>query len=294
MIHKLQPKRHSPVAIEGRRSIPAAVARELRQEAGFGCCKCGLPILQYHHIIPWSEEEHFRPEDMMVLCPLHHDQATKGAMPEGEQRELKARPLNIVKGRAKGLIEIKQDYCAAEFGSITVVGEGSFIKINGEDILSLDMGVNNLELSLRLYAQDDALLVCIERNEWVSGDPNPWDIEADWQTLTLREKTRKISISVDAKKIPLQLRGEFWRFGKRVSIGKDAVMIHGSSVIGLQHLALVGGGVDLNVDRVTIASGGSIVSRHPPRERLWKARDEWRKIKAQRMAGTEPRGPAGT
>jgi hypothetical protein len=29
--------------------------------------------------VEWAEEEHFRPEDMMVLCPLHHDQATKGA-----------------------------------------------------------------------------------------------------------------------------------------------------------------------------------------------------------------------
>jgi hypothetical protein len=142
------------MTIEPRKKIPAAVARELRQEAGFGCCKCGVPILQYHHIIPWSEEEHFRAGDMMVLYPLHHDQATKGAMPEAEQRELKAKPFNIVRRRAQGQLEIKQDYCAADLGTITVVGEGSFIKINGEDILSLDMGEKNLELSLRLYAED--------------------------------------------------------------------------------------------------------------------------------------------
>lgn len=220
----------------------------------------------------------------MVLCPLHHDQATKGAMPEAEQRELKAKPLNIVKGRAQGQLEIKQDYCAADFGTITVVGEGPFIKINGEDILSLDMGEKNLELSLRLYAEDDTLLASIERNEWISGDPTPWDIEADWQTLTLREKARKISISIDAKKIPLQLRGEFWRSGKRVSIGKDAVMIRGNAVLGLQNLALVGGGIQLNTDNETIAAGGAIVSWHPPRERLWRARDVWRRLKAQRMA----------
>jgi hypothetical protein len=36
-----------------------------------------------------SEDQHFRPEDMMVLCPTHHNQATKGAMPVGEQREFK-------------------------------------------------------------------------------------------------------------------------------------------------------------------------------------------------------------
>jgi hypothetical protein len=45
-----------------RPKIPAAVARQLRQEAGFGRCCCGVPILQYHHIIPWAAEAHFRPE----------------------------------------------------------------------------------------------------------------------------------------------------------------------------------------------------------------------------------------
>src|SRR5450755_2216738 len=86
------------MTVEPRKSLPAAVARQLRQEAGFGCCKCGTPILQYHHIVEWAEEEHFRPEDMMVLCPLHHDQATKGAMPAIEQRQMKSAPHNIQRG----------------------------------------------------------------------------------------------------------------------------------------------------------------------------------------------------
>jgi hypothetical protein len=123
-----------------RSSIPLAVARQLRQEAGFGCCKCGVPILQYHHIVSWKDEQHYRPEDMMVLCPLHHDQATKGAMPVDEQRELKSSPHNIKAGRARGLLEIKQAYCAADLGTITVVGEGPFNTVNGEDLLSLNIG----------------------------------------------------------------------------------------------------------------------------------------------------------
>jgi hypothetical protein len=161
------------------RNVPAAVARQLRQEAGFGCCACGSPILQYHHIIEWADDHHFRAEDMMVLCPLHHDQATKGAMPEAEQRRLKAGPVNIRAGRAKGLLAVRQDYCAASFGPVIVLGEGTFLEIDGENILGFHMGEGNLEVSLRLFSPGDELLLEIDRNEWISGDPLPWDIEAD-------------------------------------------------------------------------------------------------------------------
>ena|ERR1019366_8223156 len=137
------------------RNVPAAVARELRREAGFGCCVCGIPILQYHHIVEWAEDQHFRPEDMMVLCPLHHDQMTKRAMPEAEQRKLKANPHNIQRGLAKGLLTVRQDYCAANFGSVTVVGEGPFLRIDGENILSFYLGDGNLEISLRLFGKND-------------------------------------------------------------------------------------------------------------------------------------------
>jgi hypothetical protein len=184
----------------------------------------------------------------MVLCPLHHDQATKGAMPEVEQKELQANPLNIVRGRARGPLEVKQDYCAADFGTLTVVGEGPFIRIDGEDILSLDMGPKNLELSLRLYGEDGTLLIRIERNEWRSGDPIPWDIEADWQTLLLRQKARKISIALDAKKIPMQILGEFWHSKRKVTIDRERILVHGNVCFGLANLALVGGGLDISTE----------------------------------------------
>ena len=187
------------------RRPPAAVARDLRREAGFGCCVCGTPIIQYHHIIEWSVDQHFRTEDMMVLCPLHHDKASKGAMPEAEQRRWKAKPWNVTKGRVKGLLAVHQEYCAANFGTITWVGEGTCLRIDGQDILGFTLGEGNLEISLRLFNQAEELLLEIDRNEWISGDPLPWDIEADWQRITLRQKARDIAISIDAREVPLSI-----------------------------------------------------------------------------------------
>jgi hypothetical protein len=223
------------------RNVPERIARQLRQEAGFGCCVCGMPIIQYHHIVEWAVEKHFRTIDMMVLCPTHHDQATKGAMPEAEQRHYKSNPENIRRGFAKGPLEVRQDYCAAEIGSVTVVGEGTFLRIAGEDIFGMHMGTGNLEISLRLYNERDELLMEIDRNEWISGDPLPWDIEADWQFLVLRERARQISVSLNAKTIPLEFRAELWRGGTRAVFDKSGISLTSKtrSGLGIQILLLL-------------------------------------------------------
>jgi len=223
-----------------RPSVPDPIARTLRREAGFGCCERGNPILQYHHIVPWSQEQHFRAEDVMVLCPLHHDKATKGAMDVEEQRRLKSSPHNIRRGLAKGLMEVKQDYCAANLGSLLMVGDGTALRIGDRDMLGLYLGDGNLEVSLRLYGQADELLLHIERNVWITGDGLPWDLEADWQKLTLRERARHINISIDARPRPLVVTGRFYAYGQEVSINQNGIWLERTSS-GISNLAIVGG-----------------------------------------------------
>jgi hypothetical protein len=265
------------------RQPPADVKRQLRREAGFGCCVCGRPIIQYHHIVEWAEEQHFRPEDMMVLCPLHHDKATDQAMPEAEQRRYKIKPFNIANGLVHGKLALKQDYCAVDIGDVTVVGEGTFMRIDGEEMLALYMGEQNFELSVTLYDQADCLALHIDHNEWISGDPLPWDIEADWQRLTLRERHRKILLSLDAKKVPMRLTAEFWRSGKFLKLGTSGISAGGKTFTqgaGIKNLAIVGLSLDVQTGKLamSVSGRGEIVSWPHPRERLWRARDAWRRV----------------
>jgi len=222
----------------------------------------------------------------MVLCPNHHDQASKGAMREAEQRELKARPCNIVSGRTKGILEVKQDYCAAEIGDILIVGEGPFVRIEDEDVISLFLAEQSLEVSLRLFSQQDELLLEIVRNEWTAGDPLPWDIEAGWQRLTLRERERHISIAIDARHVPLQLRAELWRAGHRVTLGPNGIILDAAGIGagGFVGVGLVGSTIEVSTTGWRPVPQPNIgvqafVNYPDKRLRLLKAKEAWQRLK---------------
>lgn len=86
-----------------RPPTPADVERTLRQEAGFGCAKCGHPYVEFHHIVPYAEEQHFRPEDMVALCGNCHPAVSK----QGQDRQygVKHNPFNPRSGLFRGALE---------------------------------------------------------------------------------------------------------------------------------------------------------------------------------------------
>jgi hypothetical protein len=53
-----------------------------------------------------------------------------------------------------------------------------------------------------LYDRDDNLLALIHENEWLAGDPLPWDLEASFRRLTLRHKRGVVALALDATAEP--------------------------------------------------------------------------------------------
>jgi hypothetical protein len=206
-------------------TIPAAVRRQLRQEARFGCCACGLPVFDYHHIIPRGVEQHDRPEDMMVLCPNHHDGVTKGAVTEDAQRMWKATPFNETKGYADGLLAVGQDFCAVECGTCLLVNDGVLISVDDEPLLQFAVEDRRVLLSLDLFDEADSLLALIEQNEWVSGDPAIWDLEASYQRLTIRQAPGDVRMRLDVRALPMTLRVRLWRHGHLIDLAPDRILV---------------------------------------------------------------------
>ena len=151
-----------------RPRTPPDVARELRRRSGFGCCRCGLPVVQYHHIVPWHLEEHFRAADMMTLCPYCHDAATKGAFNEAAQRKCQAEPHNVRTGYSSGALLVNQTYIAVAFGGTLLVGDGARITIDSVELFRLGVGPDGeLALSVELRDSGGVTLAIIDQNKCV-------------------------------------------------------------------------------------------------------------------------------
>ena len=228
------------------RKPPAPVKLQLRQEAGFGCCICGNPVYQYHHIRPFKPSPHHNPDDMMVLCPNHHHEATVGALEEPEQRRYKLYPFNIEHGFAGGQLKIGDRRVIVKAGGILFVGQGAKIVVDGEALLQLDADDHGrLHVSLDLYDRDDACLLSIRQNEWITGDPLAWDIEFGSRWLKLRRKKRDVALFIDGRAQPVQVNADLWRRGQNFSITPDSLLFNG--------VVKDAGFKDVELDRVMLA-----------------------------------------
>lgn len=266
-----------------RPRTPLTVARELRRRAGFGCCRCGLPVYQYHHIVPWHVEEHFRPDDMMILCPYCHDAATKGALSEREQRRLQHSPHNIARGYASGSLLVKDSYLAVAFGGTLLVGAGAQLAIDGFELFRLDADDDGcLLLSADLKDESGTSIALIERNEWVSGDASVWDMTSDHDRLKIRSGSRKIALHIDARAEPVRVSADLWFSGQLVRLSARGLTWKGASCTGgILDLGLVGFSVEImtstrSANMTPYLGNGVLVAEADPVKRLSKSVNAWR------------------
>jgi uncharacterized CHY-type Zn-finger protein len=214
-----------------KRNPPEKIKRKLRQEAAFGCCKCGRPIFQYHHIIPWAKIQKHDAKQMMILCPNCHDEVTKGSMTEKEQRDYKSEPINVKNGYSHGLLKINNKYCNIVIGTNTFDCIGKVIVIDGEEIIGARLDENgNLEFSLKLYDESDNLVFNIQNNEWITGDIIPWDIKSGYQNLIIQKKNSEIILEIDTKVNPIKIRANLWKNHVNIKIDENQLWSSGGPV----------------------------------------------------------------
>jgi hypothetical protein len=186
---------------------------------------------------------------MMILCPLCHDLATKRGLPLDEQWELKQNPYNVREGIASGRLVMNQPYCAVRIGGSLIVGEDASFSIGGETLFRIGLvrPSRTLTVSATLYDEAGTCLAIIEENEWVSGDPFPWDIESDHQQLAIRQRRGQIALEVDARKEPVEVRAELWRDKHRVSLTPSGIALGDrEAAVKFINLGLVAFSIDLD------------------------------------------------
>lgn len=269
------------------RDIPLPIRRALRQEAGFGCCVCGHPFVEYHHIVDFSERPVHIAADMMALCPIHHHQCTVGALDTAQQRAAKASPFNIQRGLAEGQLMTPSTVIAIAAGSIDFIGAGFKFLVDDESLLGIRSDIDRrLLLSTTVYSQSDELLMQVHDNEWLAGDPLPWDLEYRYNYLRLRSRARQIDLEIDARQTPVAVSGTFWRKGHAFTITPQTLTCDGHAKnVSFAHLAMIATTLQIesatgNVKMLPNArlGGGRLLSWSDRMERLQKGIDGFNKL----------------
>ena len=215
-----------------KRKIPERIKRQLRQEANFGCCKCGNPIIEYHHIKMWSKVETHHHEDMMVLCPTCHHSIE--SYPEIYQQKLKANPYNKDNTNPSGKIIIAQSFCAIDTGSIFLIGDGPVVRSKNVNYIEVYCNEDDmLEISLQLFNENNENVIKVVRNEWVTGNAQLWDLEfiSASKVLKIKEKKGLTNLEINVKNIPVTIKGELWIDGKPLKLASNGITYNNISLL---------------------------------------------------------------
>jgi len=210
--------------MQNREPISNEIKRNLRIESRFGCCRCGFPFIEYHHIIPYSEIHKHNPENMMAVCSRCHDIITSGVIPQEEQRNFKKNPHNKSNNNVNGEIFLRKN--TVTVGNSKFRCDGPLIIVDGEPIITTTHDFDgNVLLTLSLYDENNNLLIKIVENEWIVRPSDTWDLESSPKKIVLRQKPKNVSLEIQLVDNELKLAGKFWKNGHLIKTNDEGMII---------------------------------------------------------------------
>lgn len=211
----------------------------------FGCAICGTPIIEIHHIIPWSEILAHIPSEMIALCPTHHYRADRQEYSKTYLRGLKQAPHN-------------QIMVSDEFSSQTqnvAVSVASNIFINTPRVLTVDdfdiVSITNQDkyplLSVNLFDEFDNWIAVIEENQWYVDRRFIWDIRYVPKHLTLRCAPRNILLDLEIVDDTIFLKGTLFFNGFKIEAKQDDLFLGGKSQIQMRNCTFANNAVGCEI-----------------------------------------------
>jgi hypothetical protein len=224
--------------MSNRPAIPSDVAFQLRKESGFGCCNCGCPIIEYHHIIPWEEQHHFDPQDMMALCPTCH--VFIGSKDRSIQYQIKSNPKNIKDDKVGWKLPVYNNKIQVELGNTLFLGEGQILRVDNNSLLELHVDdLGRLELTIDLKDKLGNTLATINKNQWESDVSNIFDVRHTENKLEISSEKHEISLKLEMKNSGVKINGTFWSNRNKINVQTRRISINGrSKSIGLNEQVL--------------------------------------------------------
>ncbi|WP_282059741.1 HNH endonuclease signature motif containing protein [Roseobacter litoralis] len=210
------------------RKPPAAIARQLRQEAGFGCAECGCPIIEYHHIVEWNEKKHFDPEHMVALCPNHHSQF--GKLPRQRSYHAKKNPINLRNGRIYGFLGGNKQHKSIRIGSNVIENCRHVVRYGHLSLLSYRLLEGEYKLNVFIPNNDFWPEIKVEENALSAQIANFWDIEFKTNWLKFRRRQGESYLNIDFRGNHVEVSARLEILGEEILFSPKGMKYGGVSM----------------------------------------------------------------
>lgn len=179
-----------------RLPIPEKTKRVVRQRSGFGCSECGCPVIQYHHIVPYSETADHGVENLVALCPTCHAKADGGSWSRDHVRSLQVKPRleRLVHG-----IDVSPGTYTVKLGNISFTESERMLTMGDVVVLGATKEPGSIaRISGRFHDPDGNPFAVVEDNEWRVAVDKVWDVEfVAARHLTVRLAPRLVVLRME-------------------------------------------------------------------------------------------------
>lgn len=195
---------------------------------------CGSPLYEYDHLIQYSDVDEHEPENLVLLCPQHHAEKTKGFLTVEAVATANEHPRNRATGESYPFgLRYEGTHCEAVIGGSQHIWpdvcEGLVsmpLLIDDTPIVAFRAEDDRLLLTVQLFNTDNELIVQVLDNELVFS-AEQWDVEFEGRRLTVRHAPRNIFVSIkfDPPGRIILDRAHISRNGIEVEIHPDRVFL---------------------------------------------------------------------
>lgn len=173
---------------------PFQIQKQLRRDVSYGCAICGCPILEYAHIVPYTNVQTFLPENMIALCPFHHIEYDNGEVSVSALYDAKNNPHNKIHERHAFIIQSHD--MAINIGKCKFVNTSRILVIDDFDIISIKREDGRyMLLDINFFDKLNNLIAIVSENTWTAEkrrNSRDWSISYKPKHLTIQNQSKNI------------------------------------------------------------------------------------------------------
>lgn len=203
---------------EARPPVPEGMKRTVRQRCKFGCVICGAPIYHYDHFQEYSEVKEHSAENIILLCPNHHQDKTSGRLPKDVLKRFTENPYNydrdktstysrlFITGNETELLVGGNSYKS----TITNGGRFDAIRIYEHTVVGYEREEDNILLNILMTDKLGQLLLKVDRGE-LTVATGIWDYTFEGSEIIIRAGMGNIELKMCITEFGMKIeRGAFF------------------------------------------------------------------------------------